>query len=101
MKKKVKVDVRDKTDVLIKNVLLTEVEVKEDFLLNKSKIEYDNEEPCIIIRTCIRNDLYNEFSKYLRKAQKKGNVEFIVGELPDLFQECFDFGNNAYKLIIC
>ena len=51
MKKKIKLNFLDCDDNIIDILEVNELNVSENYILKKSRIDYDNEEPCIIIRT--------------------------------------------------
>ena len=70
----------------------------EEYILETSKKEYDNEEPCIVIRTCIRNNVYKNFSKYLKGIEKKQDGYVCVKDMPDEYKKSLDFGKDVYAI---
>ena len=99
MKKKIKLNFLDCDDNIIDILEVNELNVSENYILKKSRIDYDNEEPCIIIRTSIMGDLFNEFNKYLKMKIKEKNI-ILIDNLPELYRESINFGDKTQKLYI-
>ena len=95
MKKKMYVELLDKTNSVVKKIQLNEIAIKEDYILTTSKEEYDNNEPCIIIRTCIRNDIYRKLTRYIKKVGSKSKERICVESLPIELKESIDLGDKV------
>ncbi|WP_333887888.1 hypothetical protein [Clostridium sp.] len=100
MKKPIKFCVLDIAGSKINESQLNELEIAEAYILNRSREEYDNEEPCVIIRTCVRNDVYNKFNIFIKRMISEKKTEILIEDLPQAFKDCFIFNNGAYKIIV-
>lgn len=99
MKKSIYIEILDEDDKLINSIALNEVPLYEDYILATSKDEYNNDEPCVIIRTCIRNNIYKGFTKYLKDIDKKLEGKILVKDLPNEYKVSMDWGVNATCII--
>lgn len=98
MKKKLYVELLDINDSVIQNIQLNEIPLKEEYILNISKEEYENDEPCVVIRTCIRNNVYRKFLKYIKSINKKLECKIYVKDLPIEFRESMDILEDVVSI---
>lgn len=98
MKKGIQIELFDNKNNLINTVGLNDIPLYEEYILKTSKEDYDNDEPCIVIRTCIRNNVYKGFAKYLKSIEKKQSGCVCIDELPDEYKRSLDFGKEVYKI---
>ncbi len=80
----------DSNGNLIRSSELQELPLNEDYILRTSKNEYQNDEPCIIIRTSIAGDVYNRLCKFLQNAAAHSE-SVALKDLPEEFQTCIDW----------
>ena len=99
MKKNIYIDILDNENKLVRGMQLNEVPLYEDYVLATSKREYSNDEPCVVIRTCIRNNVYKAFTKYLKGIDRKLEGHLYVGDLPKEYTQSIDFGDRATTII--
>jgi glutamyl-tRNA reductase len=100
MKKPIEFCILDIAGSKLDKLQLNELEIDEDYILNRSREEYDNEEPCVIIRTCVRNDIYSKFNIFIKKMISEKKTEILIEDLPQSFKDCFIFDIGAYKIIV-
>ena len=98
MKKGIGIELLDNKNNLITRMELNDIPLCEKYILETSKEDYDNEEPCIIIRTCIRNNVYKGFAKYLKGIEKKQNGYVRIQDMPDEYKKSFDLGMEVYAI---
>lgn len=71
-------------DELIQSMKVSELKLKEDYILRVSHDEYHNDEPCVITRSAIAGDLLNSLQKYIASSINETN-DFIIKDLPEKF----------------
>lgn len=98
MKKGISIGLLNNNNKLIKSMELNDVPLYEKYILEVSKADYDNEEPCIVIRTCIRNNVYKGFAKYLKCIGKKQDGYICIKDIPDEYRKSLDFGKDVYAI---
>ncbi len=98
MKKGICIELLDDKNSLIKSIELNDVPLYEEYILATSKEDYNNEEPCIVIRTCIRNNVYKGFAKYLKGIEKKQDGYVCIKDMPDEYRESLYFGKDVYAI---
>ena len=99
MKKNIYIDILDYENKLVRGMQLNELPLYEEYVLATSKKEYSNDEPCVVIRTCIRNNVYKGFTKYLKGIDRKLEGHLYVGDLPKAYSQSIDFGDRATTII--
>ena len=99
MKKNIFIDVLDSDNKLLKGMQLKELPLYEDYVLATSRKEYCNDEPCVVIRTCIRNNIYKNFQRYLKGIDRRLEGHLSVNDLPREYTSSIDFGEKASTII--
>ncbi|MFQ7000501.1 MAG: hypothetical protein ACLRRH_04035 [Clostridium sp.] len=84
--------------ILIDKLEIVDLKVNEEYIINISKSQYDNDEPCIIIRTSVIGEVYNKFNKFLKEKMKEGTNRIKISELPNEFKESLCFEKYIYEM---
>ncbi|MBQ2746038.1 MAG: hypothetical protein IJF37_10560 [Lachnospiraceae bacterium] len=78
---------------------LADIRIKETYILAKSSQLYQNDAPCIIIRTKIMNRVYEELRTFIKEKINGGNKQlFCTDDLPEEFREALDLEDAAYVM---
>lgn len=85
--------------IVVSQLEVQELKIREEYILQISKTEYDNDEPCIIIRTSIMGDIFNRFQQFLVNIQSTRD-SIRIEELPDEFKLCIDWGDEIKQIKI-
>lgn len=87
MKGKAKIQLCSREQEKIKEYKISELPLKHAYIMRISKEKYDNNEPCIIIKGKIANQVYCSLLEYLNDCVKQGKYSQQISDLPVLFQE--------------
>ena len=85
-------------EILIDKLEIVDLKVNEEYIINTSKSQYDNDEPCIIIRTSVIGEVYNKFNKFLKEKMKEGIDRIKISELPNELKESLCFEKDIYEM---
>lgn len=74
--------------------------ILESYILNKSKEEFSNTEPCMIIRTQIMNQVFEELYHFFKACLLEQRTHLTKNELPKNLQACLDLDPlvNCFEL---
>ena len=104
MKGKAKIQLYSMEQEKRRECKISELPLKNSYIMRISKEKYNNNEQCIIIKGKIANQVYCSLLEYLNDCVKKGTYSQKISNLPVLFQESIawmpemtyiKFGNDA------
>ena len=79
---------------------LSDIRIKETYILSKSSELYQNDAPCIIIRTKLMNRVYEALREFIKSRVNNGKQEiFSADELPEEYREAIDMGEGKYVMM--
>lgn len=81
-KKKLILHMLNKEKELLLETTVQEIVLKEEYIIATSTEKYGTDEPCIIYRTCIADDIHLQINQLLQKVIEQGKNEIHYNELP-------------------
>lgn len=100
MGKVLKIGLFNTDENVLDELYIKDFNVKEDFIINKSITKYNTDEPCIIYRTCIINEVYLKLDEYFRSELNRGVKEIKVRDFPSYLIDSLDLPYNVNKMRI-
>ena len=98
MKNKVMVLSQEKE--CIASTYVSDLDIREEFIYKESVEKYKNEEPCVIIRGKIANQVFCKLNEYIKGCKKEGRQIVPMEDLPVLFQEAILWDTKAAYIAI-
>ncbi len=81
-KKKLRLMLLDEARSLVKDISIDDIILKEKYIIAQSTEKYGTDEPCIIYRTCIADDLHLQLSELFKKLMDDNINEVSVDDIP-------------------
>lgn len=81
-KKKLTLHMLNKNRELLMETTVQDIVLKEEYIIATSTEKYGTDEPCIIYRTCIADDIHLQINQILQKVLEQGKDEINYSELP-------------------
>ena len=77
-----------------------ELEFNEEYVISVSKQKYGTDEPCIIYRTCIVNEVISQLDDFVLRCKSEKKDVINIEELPDEIMRAISFNSEVSRLKI-
>ena len=97
-KKKMKLMLLDESKTIIDERTVDDIILKEEYIIAESKKKYGTNEPCIIYRTCIADDVHLQLNEFFKECMSNNKNQISIDEIPEIILTNLEM-NDSVKYI--